>query len=125
MRARAGLAPLSHPPSPCPLPPPGETLISIGLWIAGYFPGLIHALVVVNSDGRLNVCTSRLALNTAPGENLLGSAQQSLSAAAGTTRPTAVPTEATTTRPFVGTGGSLAKGADPGLASSPADPKAM
>ena len=34
-----------------------ETLINIGLTILGYFPGLVHAMVVVNSDARLNVCT--------------------------------------------------------------------
>jgi hypothetical protein len=87
--------------------------VNVALWMCGFFPGVIHAMFVVNTDTRLNVCTSQLALTNAPGANMLTSAER------------AAVTPPSTARQPVAVGGPLSKaGGLEGPPTSPADPKA-
>lgn len=133
-----------------PLPFPTAKLfnatlpVNVALLFCGFFPGVIHAMFVVNTDMRLNVCTSyvsrapilasqrvfapsrvptphlhtayysELALTNAPGANMLERAEQ------------AVVTPPATARPPVAVGGPLSKagGLEGPPTSPPADPKA-
>ncbi len=83
----------------------------------------------MNSDARLNVCTNKLAMTTAPGQNMLGEAERSITRAtapsvgAATARPSVGVAPA---RPSVGTAAAMEKEGvvAAGLPSSPSDPLA-
>ena len=112
-RAQFTLSRARHPRHP----PIASSLINCGLWLLGWLPGVIHALVVTNTNTRLNSCTQELALPVAPGAAVFGSAERSLASAFPGAAPAGAP------RPGVAVGGALTKEGAAGLPSSPADPK--
>lgn len=51
----------------------GETLVNTLLWLCGYFPGLIHSLIVTQSDTRAGPCmgcSPKLAMDAPPGAQI-------------------------------------------------------
>ena len=69
-----------------------ETLINFGLFLCGYLPGLVHALLITQTDARCNTCTNALAVEDAPAQAMARALEQGLVQADAPAAPTARPT---------------------------------